>query len=143
MALQPALWIFLFYTLVGPFLAAVLAVLWGGLALAMDWQSVVGGIGAGRAPGEIMTMLALEAFVWSPFAAAFTAIVLIIVLRQRRTFGPAVAGMAGVAGFFAAYLLFPFDAGNLLAVYAFCSGLIAATIAILLVNWKVVPAADP
>lgn len=145
---QRALWTFLFFTLVGPFIAAIVAALytpvaiWGNLApftagdhAPFDWTNLPAGAGITR----IMASAALQAFVWTPIAAAVAALGLIALLVVRGEVGWALAGGAGVIGFFAGYLYSPFDAGGLLAVFAIGAGIISALLSQFLVRINVLP----
>lgn len=145
---QRALWTFLFFTLVGPFIAAIAAALytpvaiWGNLApftagdhAPFDWTNLPDGAGVAR----LMAGAALQAFVWTPIAAAVAALGLVVLLFTRGEVGWALAGVAGVIGFFAGYLYSPFDAGGLLPVFAIGAGIAAAVLSQFLIRINVLP----
>lgn len=137
--MQRTLWIFLFYTLIGPFFAALLAAgytplaIWGNLAPFTAGDH--GRFDAANLPdaaglGQLMARVALVAFVWSPIAAGITGlgVGLLAAFRPGRL-SRAGAGAIGVVAFFIAYVLAPFDAGDMLAVFAVGAGSVAALVA--------------
>ncbi|MGI9476857.1 MAG: hypothetical protein ACR2PI_09125 [Hyphomicrobiaceae bacterium] len=145
---QRALWTFLFFTLIGPFIAAIGAALytpvaiWANLApytagdhAPFDWTNLPDGAGV----AQLMAGAALQAFVWAPIAAAVAALGLVVLLFTRGEVGWALAGAAGVVGFFAGYIYSPFDAGALLPFFAIGAGIAAALLSRFLVGINVLP----
>ena len=145
---QRALWTFLFFTLVGPFIAAVLAALYTPFAI---WANAApftagdhGTFDLSNLPDatgvrELVIQSALRTFVWSPIAAAVAAIVAIGLLLTRGQLGWALSGAAGVIGFFFAFLVAPFSAGGLLPVFAAVTGIVAAALSLFLIRIGVLP----
>lgn len=114
-----ALWTFLFYTLVGPFLAALLVVV--ALLLAPPF-----GLGAliptdAPAAGDA----AIATFVWSAIPAAIAALALVPLVFFRGSFGWLEAAAAGVLGFCVALFIAPSAAGNAIPFFAFVAGLVS------------------
>lgn len=145
---QRALWTFLFFTLIGPFIAALAAALYAPVAIwanlapftagdhaPYDWTNLPDGTGL----AQVMAGAALQAFVWTPIAAAVAAIGLVALLFTRGEVGWALAGGAGVIGFFAGYLYSPFDAGALLPVFGLGAGVAAALLSLFLIRINVLP----
>jgi hypothetical protein len=145
---QRALWTFLFFTLVGPLIGAILAAIYTPFAI---WANAApftagdhGTYDLSNLPDmngirELMIQSALRTFVWSPIAAAVSAIVAIGLLLTRGEVGWALAGVAGVIGFFFAYMVAPFSAGGLLPVFAVAAGIVAAILSLLLIRIGVLP----
>lgn len=145
---QRALWTFLFFTLIGPFFAAILAALYTPLAI---WANVAPFAAGDHPPFDVsnlpdsaglatlMAGAAMQTFVWAPIAAAVAAIGLIVLLFTRGEVGWALAGVAGVIGFFVAYVYKPFDAGDLLPAFAAAAGILAALLSRFLVRINVLP----
>jgi len=146
--MQRALWVFLFFTLVGPFFASILAALYTPFAI---WANFAPFTAGDHAPfdlsnlpdangiRELVVQSALRTFVWSPIAAAVAAIVAIGLLLTRGEVSWALAGVAGVIGFFFAYVVAPFSAGSLLPAFAAASGLVAAALSLFLIRIAVLP----
>ena len=86
-----------------------------------------------------MAAAAIQAFVWTPIAAAIAAVGMIVLLFTRGEVGWAMAGVAGVVGFFVGYIYKPVDAGALLPVFALTAGGVAALLSHFLVRIKVLP----
>ncbi|MGI9478923.1 MAG: hypothetical protein ACR2PI_19635 [Hyphomicrobiaceae bacterium] len=145
---QRALWTFLFFTLIGPFFAAILAALYTPLAIWANLAPFTAGdhppFDVGNLPdpaglAKLMTGAALHSFVWAPIAAAVAGIGLVGLLLTRGEVGWALAGVAGVVGFFVAYVYKPFDAGQLLPAFAAVAGIVAALLSLFLVRINVLP----
>jgi len=139
--MQRALWVFLFYTLVGPFLAGLLAAayvpaaIWANLApyMAGDHTPLdVTNLPDMRGLGQLMAQAGVGTFIWSPIAAGITGLGVGLLAWQRGSAHWGVAGAIGVTAFFIAYVLAPFAAGDMLALFAFASGVVAAVVAIFL-----------
>ena len=145
---QRALWTFLFFTLVGPFVAAVLAALYTPIAI---WANLAPFTAGDHAPfdisnlpdragiAQVMAGAALQTFVWAPIAAAIAAVGLVVLLFTRGEVGWALAGVAGVVGFFVGYIYKPFDVGALLPLFALAAGIVAALLSRFLVRINVLP----
>ena len=126
---QRALWTFLFYTLVGPFLAAV-AMLIGSVGL-----SVAGLLpDAASAPG-----LAVQAFVLGVFIAGIAGAGLAALTSLRGSFRWLEAAIAGVLGFMAVALGSGAVASSHLTVLAFLSACVALACRALLVRIRILP----
>jgi hypothetical protein len=145
---QRALWIFLFFTLVGPFIAAILAALYTPVAIWANAEPFTAGdhgmfdlsnLPDANGIRELVVQSALRAFVWTPIAAAVAAIVAIGLLLTRGEVGWALAGVAGVIGFFFAFMVAPFSAGGLLPVFAAAAGIVAAVLSLFLIRIGVLP----
>lgn len=145
---QRALWTFLFFTLIGPFFAAVMAALYTPFAI---WANVapfmagdhlpfdVGNLPDSAGLASLMAAAALKSFVWAPIAAAVAGIGLVVLLLTRGEVGWALAGVAGVVGFFVAYVYRPFEVGELLPFFAAMAGIVAALLSRFLVRINVLP----
>jgi hypothetical protein len=150
--MQRALWVFLFYTLVGPFVSGLLAAgyvpvaIWANLApyAAGDHASFdvtnlpdVGGL------SRLMAEAGVRTFVWSPIAAGLTGLGVGLLAWQRGSAHWGLAGAIAVVAFFVAYVLAPFAAGEMLALFAFAAGVVAAVIALFLRSIGVLGAVSP
>ena len=145
---QRALWTFLLFTLVGPFFAAILAALYTPVAIWANLAPYAAGdhtpfdatnLPDGAGLSGLMAQAALRAFTWAPIAAALAALAVVALLRTRGEAGWALAGAAGVVGFFVANLVAPFGAGDLLPVFALAAGIVAAILHLFLVRIGVLP----
>ena len=145
---QRALWTFLLFTLVGPFIAAVLAALYAPVAI---WANLAPFTAGDHAPfdtsnlpdsagiAQVMAGAAVQTFAWAPIAAAIAAAGLVALLFTRGEVSWALAGVAGVVGFFVGYIYKPFDAGSLLPLFALTAGIVAALLSRFLVRINVLP----
>ena len=145
---QRALWTFLLFTLIGPFWAALLAAAYTPVAI---WANLAPFTAGDHAPfditnlpdsagiAQVMAGAAIQAFVWAPIAAAMAAVGMIVLLFTRGEVGWAMAGVAGVVGFFVGYVYKPFDAGALLPLFALTAGGVAALLSQFLVRINVLP----
>ena len=121
---QRALWTFLFYTLVGPFIGALL------LSLLMPLAMVAGllpGV-AGLEPAGIASFMgwaALFAYVWAAPAAALTALGLLPFVLRRGTFGWIAAAVAGVIAFAVTAVLFSLPVPDAIPYLAFLAGVVS------------------
>lgn len=145
---QRALWTFLFFTLVGPFVAGLLAAaytpfaIWGNLApfsagdhAPFDMSNLPDSAGL----TQVMAQAAIQTFVWAPIAAAIAAFGTIGVLFVRGEVHWALAGAAGVVGFFGAHMIAPFGAGELLSLFGLAAGVVAALLSRFLVRINILP----
>ena len=139
--MQRGLWVFLFYTLVGPFVAGLLAAAYAPAAIWANLAPYAAGdhtpYDAGNLPDfqglmQLVAQAGLTTFVWSPIAAGLTGLGVAMLALPRGSVHWAVAGAIGVAAFFAAYVVFPFEAGDQVTLFAFAAGVIAAGIAVFL-----------
>jgi hypothetical protein len=114
---QRALWMVLITALVIPFFAGIIDL---GLMLLTPASDFLlpprGSEGFGEA--------AVDAFVWSAFPATIGALGLTPFVLQRGTYSWLEGAVAGVLGFMAAAIIFPFDANTGLPFLAFAAGLI-------------------
>ena len=139
--MQRALWVFLFYTLVAPLLAGLLAAAYVPIAI---WANLAPFTAGDHAPFDLtnlpdtsgLTKLMAQAgvgtFIWSPIAAGLTGAGVGLLGWRRGSAHWGVAGAIGVAAFFVAYILAPFAAGDMLALFAFAAGVVAALVALFL-----------
>jgi hypothetical protein len=128
---QRALWTFLIYTLVGPFLAALAVAL--GLLLAPPFG--LGALLPENAPA--VGDAAMGVFVWSAIPAAIAALALVVVVLLRGSFGWLEAAAAGIAGFMLAILASPGALGNGVPFFAFVAGLVAVGVRQILVAGRI------
>lgn len=119
---QRAFWTFLFYTLCGPFFAALVYA----LAVLLAPPLKLGALLPADLPpiGEAVAGV----FVWAAIPAALAAIGLIPMVLRRGHFGWIEAAAAGVIAFAAAAALMPFDARGSLPVLAFTAGLVSLAV---------------
>lgn len=128
---QRSLWTFLFYTLVGPFLAAV-AVLSGSMGLSV----------AGLLPETASVPgYAVQAFVLGAFVSAIAGASLAAITSLRGGFSWLEAAIAGVFGFMAVALGSGAVASSHLTVLAFLSACVALACRALLVRISILPGA--
>lgn len=119
---QRAFWTFLFYTLCGPFFAALAFA----LAVLLAPPLKLGPLLPTDLPpfGEAVAGV----FVWAAVPAALAAIGLIPMVLRRGRFGWIEAAAAGVIGFAAGAALMPFDARGAMPVLAFAAGLVSLAV---------------
>ncbi len=138
---QRALWTFLFFTLLAPFFASVLAAGYTPFAIWANWPPFTAGDHTPYDPTNIpdsagLTALigqaAIRSYVWAAIPAGLTGAILAILLLSGRSFSWAIAGAAGVIGFMLAYIIFPFPHGGLIAGFSAVAGLVAAAMELLL-----------
>jgi hypothetical protein len=126
---QRALWTFLLYTLIGPFLAAV-AVLVGSTAMGLSGLLPATASAAGYA---------LQAFVLGAFIAAIGGAGLAALTSLRGGFGWLEAAIAGVLGFMAVALGSGAVASSHLTVLAFLAACVALACRAILVRIRILP----
>ena len=149
--LQGGFWTFLFFTLVGPFFAALgtaivlpcLIYLQIGPFSGADW----GVLGAATPPdlGQVVAYSAItsiRAYIWSAIPAAISGLLFAVVLARGWPAGWAIAGVVGVVGFMIAAILMPITHGGLLAYIAVGAGFVAIACRAVLVKARVLKA-DP
>jgi hypothetical protein len=121
---QRALWTFLFYTLVGPFIGAMLIALVGPLAgLAGFFPET-----AARGVGGFLSATAwtaMFAYVWAAPAAALAAIGLLPFVFRNGAFGWIAAAVAGVIAFAIIAVLFTLPEARLVPYLAFLAGVVS------------------
>ena len=149
--MQRALWIFLFYTLVGPFLAGLLAAAYVPAAIWANLAPYAAGDHASFDPTnlpeangvvQLMAQAGLNTFVWSPVAAGLTGLGVALLAWRRAGIHWGIAGAIGVTAFFVSYVLAPFAAGDMLAFFAFAAGVVAATVTAILRSMKILDPAS-
>lgn len=132
-SMQRGFWTFLFFTLIGPFLAAI------GVAIALPILiSMQAGPFAGPNYGILATndvtpsnlatftaITAVRAYVWSAIPAAVTGLVYAVVVARGMYSGWGVVGSIGVFGFMVAAIAMPFPHGGMLAFIAVFAGFVA------------------
>lgn len=119
---QRAFWTFLFYTLCGPFFAALA---YAAIAILAPPLKLGALLPASLPPlGEAV----LNVFVWGALPAALAAIGLAPMVLRRGTFGWVVAAAAGVIAFAAATAIAPFESHDALPAMAFLAGLVSMAV---------------
>lgn len=119
---QRAFFTFLFYTLCGPFFAALAYAAAIVLAPPLRLGAL---LPAGLPPlGPAVTSV----FVWSALPAALAAVMLVPMVLRRGTFGWIEAAAVGVIAFAAAAVLAPFQNFGALTVLAFVAGLVSLAV---------------
>ncbi|WP_339082805.1 hypothetical protein [Hyphomicrobium sp. ghe19] len=114
---QRALWMVLITSLALPFFAGIVDLGLMLLSPATDFLLPSrGGEGLGEA--------GIDAFVWSAFPATVSALGLTPFVLQTGTYGWLEAAIAGVLGFMAAVIIFPFGASTGVPFLAFAAGLL-------------------
>lgn len=116
---QRAFWVFLGYTLVGPFFAALIYVIVALLAPLLKLSAL---LPSGLPP---LGQAAIAIFVWSAVPAALAAVGLIPMVFRRGGFGPVIAAAAGVIAFAAGNALAPVPYQDYLPALAFAAGLVS------------------
>ncbi len=119
---QRAFWVFLGFTLVGPFFAALAVVIVVVLAPVFKFDMLMPS--ALPPVGEI----GLRAFVWSAIPSALAAIAIVPFVLKTGTFSVFVAAASGVIAFTVAALLLPFGYPAMLTVLAILAGLVAIAV---------------
>lgn len=116
---QRAFWTFLFYTLCGPFFAALT---YAGIVILAPPLKLGALLPAGLPP---LGPAVASVFVWSALPAALAAIAVIPMVLRRGTFGWVVAAAAGVIAFAAATVIAPLEHRDALPAMAFLAGLVS------------------
>jgi uncharacterized membrane protein YeaQ/YmgE (transglycosylase-associated protein family) len=114
-----AFWMFLFYTLIGPFFGAFV------VALALVIGPAAGLGPHPPSPAPPIGLAVLSAYVWSAIPSALAAVILLPMVLRRGRFGWLEAAIAGVVGFAAAGQLFPIPNQNLLPYFAMLAGVVS------------------
>lgn len=121
---QRALWTFLFYTLVGPFIAALMLVL---LMLIAASAGLAPGP-EGVAPAGVISRageVGLFTYVWAALPAGLAVLGLLPFVFRSGTFGWIPAAIAGVLAFAVAAVLFPVPLPDLMSPLAFFAGIVS------------------
>ena len=129
---QRALWTFLIYALVGPFLAALGVVIAVALAWAFNISSVL--------PVEVPSIghAGLATFVWSALPAALTALILAGVVWRTGSFNWLVAVVVAVIAFAIASVLLPLGLDQARPYLAFLAGVVAALVRQVLIQADII-----
>ncbi len=144
--LQSGIWTFLFFTLVGPFFAAVgtvfifPALMFLQLGPFADGNPVLFTSNNGPAVDGVLFIvatIAVQAYVWAAIPAALSGLAFAVIVALSWPSGWAVSGITGVIGFMIAILFIPFEHGGLLSYIAFAAGLIAVACRAVLVKARV------
>lgn len=123
---QRAFWTFLFYTLCGPFFAALAFAAFAILAAPLNLAAL---LPPGLPPlGEAVAAI----FVWSALPAALAALAIVPMVLKRGTFGWMIAASAGVIAFAAAMTLAPIPHQDALPALAFAAGLVSLAVRLVL-----------
>lgn len=134
---QRAFWTFLFYTLCGPFFAALTYAIVVLLAPPLKLGAL---LPDGLPPlGETVAGV----FVWSALPSALAAFGLIPMVLRRGRFGWIEAATAGVIAFAAAAALAPFDARGALPALAFMAGLVSLAVRHVLLSANILREPEP
>lgn len=136
---QRALWTFLFYALVGPFIGALAVALLLPLAtiagLVPEFQDLEP---AGMLP--LMGRTGVFAFIWAAFPAGLAALGLLPLVLRHGTFGWIHAAIAGVLAFAVAAVVFELSVPDLIAYFAFLAGLVSLACRWVLIRVRVLAA---
>jgi hypothetical protein len=132
--LQGGFWTFLFFTLIGPFFAAVGTILVLPVLIHMQLGPFAGdnwgvlNVNSDPTIGQVVSFSAITAirgYIWSAIPAAISGLIFAIVLARGWPSGWGVAGSIGVFGFMVAAILMPIEHGGLLAYIAVGAGFVA------------------
>jgi len=121
---QRAVWTFLFYALVGPFIGALAIVVLMPIATAFELLPEI----QSNAPAGMLPLLgrtAVYAYVWAALPAVLAALGLVPFVIRDGTFGWIHAAIAGVLAFAVAAVLFVLPVPELIAYLAFLAGLVS------------------
>src|SRR5690606_2131045 len=118
---QRALWSFLFYTLVGPFIGALLVAALQPPAAMAGLLPHVAELDA-AALVSFMGWSAMFTYVWAAPAAALAVLSLLPLVFRSGTFGWIAAAVAGVLAFALTSVLFALPASGLMPYLAFLAG---------------------
>lgn len=124
---QRALWMVLMTSLAAPFFAGLVVV---ALALLGPLTGYLLPAARGAGLGEV----AVSAYIWSTLPATVAAIGLSPFVLQHGSYSWLAAAVAGVLGFAAGAIIFPFPSDGALPFLAFLAGLIAIGMRALLIS---------
>lgn len=130
---QRALWTFLIYALVAPFIAALALVAFIALASVFGLPSLVPV--ATPSLGEA----GLAAFVWAALPATFTALILAIVVWRTGGVSWIAAAAVAVITFAGAAMLLPLDLHEARPYLAFLAGVVSITVRQILIQADIIP----
>lgn len=149
---QRALWTFLYFTLVAPILAAIIAaiatplLIWANLPpftagdhTPYDWSNLPSG-------GTLMPFLgqmAVRTYIWCAIPAALTAVTLIPHILRKGTVGWLEAVVGGALCFAAASVVLGLQHGGALVYMCFASAIVALICWAILRKAGVLPVAEP
>jgi len=121
---QRALWTFLFYTLVGPFIGALLLSVLMPLALVAGLLPEIANL---EAAGEVAFVgwAAFFTYVWAAPASALAALGLLPLVLRNATFGWIAAAIAGVIAFAVTAVLFALPVPEAIPYLAFLAGVVS------------------
>lgn len=122
-----ALWMVLIISLAAPFFAGLIFVGLQFLGSATNFLLP-------PRPGEAIGEVAVDAFIWSALPATVAALGLTPFVLQSGTYTWLQAAVAGVLGFMAGVIIFPFPAGPAMPFLAFLAGLVAIGMRALLMS---------
>ncbi|HEX5600779.1 MAG TPA: hypothetical protein VFX46_09085 [Hyphomicrobiaceae bacterium] len=120
---QRALWTFLFYTLVGPFIGALLISVAIPLALVFGFLPDLGALETGQI--SFTGWAALYAYVWGAPAAALAALGLLPFVFRGGTFSWILAAVAGVIAFGVTSIFAPLPVPGTAPYLAFLAGVVS------------------
>ena len=124
---QRALWSVLITSLAAPFFAGIAVAL-----LALIGQAL--GFAIPPQFGASLGEAAVGAFAWGAFPATVSAIGLTPFVLEKGSYGWLEAAVAGVLAFAVSQAIFPIAAGGALPVMAFCAGLLAVFMRLVLIS---------
>ncbi len=129
---QRALWTFLIYALVGPFLAALAIVVLIAAAWAFGLASLL--------PVEVTALgeAGLAAFVWSAVPALLTALILAIVVWRTGGLTWIAAAAVAVIAFAGAAMLLPLDLHDARPYLAFLAGVVSIAVRQVLIQADII-----
>ena len=134
---QRALWTFLFYTLCGPFFAALL---YAAIMILAPLLNLGALLPAALPPlGEAVTGV----FIWSALPAALAALGLVLLVLKRGSFNWGEAAIAGVFGFAIAVVVFPPEHLAANTWLAFLAGVISLAVRHVLLASNILRAGEP
>jgi hypothetical protein len=121
-----ALWMVLITSLAAPFFAGLIFV-------ALQFMRPASDFFLPPRPGEAIGEVGVDAFVWSALPATVAALGLTPFVLQQGTYSWLQAAVAGVIGFMAGAIIFPFPASAAMPFLAFLAGLVAIGMRALLI----------
>jgi hypothetical protein len=129
---QRALWTFLIYALVGPFLAALALVILIASAWIFGLSSLL--------PVEVSSLgqAGLAAFVWSIVPALLTALILAVVVWRTGGFTWLVAVVVAVIAFAIAAMLLPLGLDHTRPYLAFLAGVVSLAVRQVLIQGDII-----
>lgn len=129
---QRALWTFLIYALVAPFIAALALVAF----IAMAWVFGLPSLVPVATPS--LGEAGLAAFVWAALPATFTALILAIVVWRTGGVSWIAAAAVAVITFAGAAMLLPLDLHEARPYLAFLAGVVSITVRQILIQADII-----